>query len=230
MMLRDVLPNPSCRNVVYGRLADLVLGCKHLGSSTGCNLAPNLNNLYSRQLCFGMRNPTRLAALGHSVRDVFDLRAKVQMRRIYTPRIIAGVHNHRAIGNRPIFQFPSVAMGSDHLVVNSNLPISRGGKAPQPFPTAIRCAFVNFLPKALRDRAVMLMASNESTSRGMNWLSAATLAEFNRGVVRGMIRHVASPSKAIGQAAGRFQRRCGISIPAFHYTANRCFSQDGGKR
>jgi hypothetical protein len=65
-----------------------------------------------------------------------------------------------------------------------------------------------------------------------NWRrsTTATFAKVYRGVVRGMIAHVDTFLSRFGQAVGRLQRRCGISISALHYTTNSQFTLDGGRR
>lgn len=236
-MLGYVLPDSSGDYIEDSWLRNPVLNCEGGDGCPPAGLsAADFAYLCLSQLGVWVRAALSLSAFLHSVGYVSDLRSKTQVRRIYAPPIIAGMHNNKADWDGAVRNFPDISMRTNHFPIDIYLPVSRSGHAPRPVPAAILSVPGDFFPKTFYCGAVMLMPSNIATWRKSarvvaEWLSTTTFAKAYGGVVRGMIHHVDTFLSRFGQAAGRFRRRCGVSISPLHYTTNGCLSLLlGGKR
>lgn len=181
-----------------------------------------------------------LSSLAYHVQAVIGFCAKPEMRGVTASGIVttgAIVKYAQVFWNGAILQFIAIAMHVYILTLNVYASVAKLITVARPFPTTVFGILVDVLPKTVFGGASSVMSSNIAVRLTLNpsarlvgkrhWLrglTAATLAEFNRGVVRGMIRHVDTFLSRFGHAAGRFQRRCGASISSFNYSTSECFS------
>jgi len=177
------------------------------------------------------------AILAYLVGYIIGVSAKPEMRRIDTQPVIARMENLHTPRNGAVMQFVTEPMGKLMLFSVAYQSITGSIGTCSPFPTGIRSRFINFLPKANMDGAALIMAFDKPHRLAFDALScsvsflgnicaiAATAATETIGnYLRGMMG-LHDDLQSLCQAAGRFQRRCGISISSLNYSANRRFSQ-----
>lgn len=173
----------------------------------------------------------------HHVVCVFFRGSSKKMIGIHAASIVTAMKRPQTFGQRAIMQLVGKAMCERGLAIDANLTVFVAPATSLPFPTFIRAAFINFLPKAVDSRKANMMVMDISpvlslknpvpfVGTGGDWrgLTAtahtkparvgAKIAKCKLGVGRcwGMLAHVVSPFMTIGQSRGRFERRSAISI------------------
>jgi hypothetical protein len=185
---------------------------------------------------FGMtifRSFTRwnpMPALLYHIFGVVGGAAQKEMAWIDASRIVAPMAHKQTLWNKAMMQFVRVAVSK--IVIFCVKPAVTGLRdAACPFPAIISLTFINESPKAfllIKDRAgFCVVPTDEShgltfdpsfSSFGLlsDWrrLTAATFAEFNRGLIRGMIKAHQKLSFLV-TSPGRLPRRWAFSIGSY---------------
>ena len=98
------------------------------------------------------------SSLLHGVGDVLSGRSQEQVSGIHTPAVVASVTDEQAVLDWPERKLPRTAVG-EHLSGVSprqmNLSIARLVPVSLPLPARISLRYVDFLPKAIRQRAAL---------------------------------------------------------------------------
>ena len=84
----------------------------------------------------------------HLISNIVLVRAKKQMFRVLTNRIIAMVENVHIFWDTAISKLPTKAVSRNTLIINTNLPVFTfpGAGLPKPWPTLIYRTFLNITP------------------------------------------------------------------------------------
>lgn len=89
------------------------------------------------QFGYSVALPKSLAAFRDHVMSIVCIRAKKQMIRSYTGRVVATMADDHAVGNWAVGKFPSNAMSVHRALVESNAPVPFVIAATLPLPAAI---------------------------------------------------------------------------------------------
>lgn len=181
MSLWNMLPRLSPPRISYGCSADTKSnGQGGLRVSRG----PDVEDVLFRQ--FGL--PVALAKssailagkafpLFMSILHVIGVCARAQMSRVYTRRVVAGMHDLGPGRYRAIVQLPRKPMHGDDFAVDVERSIARALSRPNPFPTLVYAALVDIPPKTGKHVALWL-GGLASAARG----TKPTLLEIGYGI------------------------------------------------
>lgn len=215
-VLGDMLPTSFFDNIANGMTGNAKsFGQNSLVCFALCVATTNFNYLSFRELGMDRLFATGLALLGALVLIVVVLCAKKQMIGVNAGRIVAAMTNKHGIRDRAAMKFVRKSVSAfGYIRDESKYAISSGARRAFPYPTAIGIRSVYLFPESvfyrLRDLVFAAMPMNKA--RGLpfdmavcgscslgNWggLTTAALAEFCRGLLRGMIHDVTSSFKLL---------------------------------
>ncbi len=98
----------------------------------------------ARAMCSRLRVKTSFT---NSILHVLLLRSKEQMVGVNASPVVARVAHDQAIGDLPFIDGPRRAMGTQHLAVDTNLPIAPSAKVAHPVPARTLCRAINIPPE-----------------------------------------------------------------------------------
>ncbi len=160
-----MLPRSSSRYGPNCSVAHRELGGNSFLRGILSNSRPYLKHLFGGELC-----ACRSAFRDHVV-NIFVLRAKEKMRRVYATRtvsaraVVADIH---IVRNGAIMQFPTDSVNSDSfgttftIAASANPSVSFFVQTCQPVPTLVRAALIYLFPKSIGKWARYIMAPDKS--------------------------------------------------------------------